>query len=93
MHDAGRPPFDSSTLVDAAELGEWLRLEADEIKMLARAGVFPRDGQGRFNLIAAIRGYLRLEEARAAHALAAREERAGRKVAHGCQASVGASLA
>jgi hypothetical protein len=43
-----KAPFDQSTLVDAAELGEWLRLEADEVKILARAGVVPREAQDRF---------------------------------------------
>jgi hypothetical protein len=92
MHDAGRPPFDATTVVDAAELGEWLRLEADEIKMLARAGVFPRNPDGRFPLVRAIRGYLKLEEARAAHARAARADRsrrAGRGETRGLQAGVG----
>jgi hypothetical protein len=51
-----------STLVDAAELGEFLRLEADEVKILARAGVLPRDREGRFSLVKAIQGYLKLEE-------------------------------
>jgi hypothetical protein len=89
MHDAGRPPFDSSTLVDADELGEWLRLEPNEVKILARAGIFPRDREGRFPLVRAIKGYLKLEEARAAHARAERAERAGRKETHGLQAGVG----
>ena len=58
-----RPPFDETTLVDADELAEWLRLEADEVKGLARAGVFPRDAEGRFPLVAAIRGFIREMEA------------------------------
>jgi hypothetical protein len=77
-----KAPFDATTVVDAVELAEWLRLEVDEVKMLARAGVFPRNPDGRFPLVRSIRGFIKLQEARAAHALAAREERAGpRKVA------------
>jgi hypothetical protein len=66
MDDRDRAPFDQATFVDADELAEWLRLEADEVKVLARAGIFPRDEQGRFPLVRPIRGYIRLEEARAA---------------------------
>jgi hypothetical protein len=74
-----KAPFDASTVVDAAGLGEFLGIEADEVKILARAGVFPRDVEGRFPLMKAIQGYLKLEEARAAHARAARAvDRAGR---------------
>jgi hypothetical protein len=32
-------PFDASTMVDAEELAEWLRLEAGEVRALTLAGV------------------------------------------------------
>jgi hypothetical protein len=73
-----KAPFDATTVVDAVELAEWLRLEVDEVKMLARAGVFPRNAEGRFPLVRAIQGYLKLEEARSVHALAARADRSRR---------------
>jgi hypothetical protein len=48
------PPFDDSTVVDAAELGEWLGgLSATEVKKLALAGVLQRRG-GLFPLKASI---------------------------------------
>ena len=58
-----RPPFDETTLVDADELAEWLRLDADEVSAFARAGIFPRNPEGRFPLVKAIRGYIRVQEA------------------------------
>jgi hypothetical protein len=50
---------------------EWLRLQADEVAMLARAGVLPRNADGQFPLVRCIQGFLKLEEARATHARAA----------------------
>ena len=36
----GKAPFDASTIVDAAELAEWLRLEDHEVMAFARAELF-----------------------------------------------------
>ena len=62
-----KAPFDASTIVDAAELAEWLRLEDHEVMAFARAGVFPRNPEGRFPLVKAIRGYIGVQEANERH--------------------------
>lgn len=60
-----KAPFDASTIVDAAELAEWLRLEDHEVMAFARAGLFPRTPDGRsFPLVRAIKNFIRLQEAR-----------------------------
>ena len=61
-------PFDASTVVDAEELAEWLRLEAHEVRALALAGVLKRGARGMFPLVEAIRAYIAFEEAREASA-------------------------
>ena len=38
----GKAPFDASTIVDAAELAEWLRLEDHEVMAFARAELSSR---------------------------------------------------
>jgi phage terminase Nu1 subunit (DNA packaging protein) len=45
-------------VVTAAELGEWLNLAAPRVSALAREGRIPRRADGRFDLQAAIRGYV-----------------------------------
>lgn len=45
-------------VLTAAELGQWLNLAAPRISALAREGRIPRRADGRFDLQAAIRGYV-----------------------------------
>lgn len=52
----GPPP--SPGVVSAAELGQWLNLAAPRVSALAREGRIPRRDDGRFDLQAAIRGYV-----------------------------------
>ena len=52
----GPPPLPG--VVSAAELGQWLNLAAPRISALAREGRIPRRDDGRFDLQAAIRGYV-----------------------------------
>lgn len=52
----GPPPLPG--VVSAAELGQWLNLAAPRISALAREGRIPRREDGRFDLQAAIRGYV-----------------------------------
>jgi hypothetical protein len=59
-----RAPFDRGTVVDTAELAEWLRLEANEVKALTHAGVLKRGADGMFPLVEAISAYIKFEESR-----------------------------
>jgi phage terminase Nu1 subunit (DNA packaging protein) len=52
----GPPPVPG--VVTAAELGQWLNLAAPRVSALAREGRIPRRADGRFDLQAAIRGYV-----------------------------------
>lgn len=45
-------------VVSAAELGQWLNLAPPRVSALAREGRIPRREDGRFDLQAAIRGYV-----------------------------------
>jgi hypothetical protein len=73
-----KSPEPAAGTVSTESLAKLLMLSTDRIRQLARAGHIPRAGHGRFNLVAAVQGYVKFlkdDDHRASRSAAADELR------------------